>query len=463
MISLTSLVPTPSITLLAFFCMWLVRAASVHRRAKGGRMRRASGVVTVAILISGLAAIAGIRQSHSMSAQQGTVRTARADWPQWRGPNRDAAVPSFAPPARWPEQLTQRWKVEVGLGYATPLLVGDRVYMFSRQGDDEVMAAHDAASGRVLWRHAYPAPFTMNSGASRHNPGPKSTPVFANGRLYAIGMTGVVTAIDAASGKRLWQIPGGDVVPLYTTHAFSPLVDRGLVIFHVGGHNKGALTAFDANSGSVKWRWDGDGPGYGSPIAADFDGTRQIVTLTQQKVVGVEAATGALLWERPYETRSTTNSLTPLLYEGKVILGDAGHPLEALTVSKRESRWITEQVWANEEVPMRLSNAVLSDRTIFGLSTRNAGQYFAVDAATGKTLWTSEPRQAAQAAIIGAGPVLLSLENDGELVVFRNSRTAFEVLRRYKVSDTETWAPPVLSGARLFIKDDTTLSLWTID
>jgi outer membrane protein assembly factor BamB len=112
---------------------------------------------------------------------------------------------------------------------------------------------------------------------------------------------------------------------------------------------------------------------------------------------------------------------------------------------------------------MRLSNAVLADRTIFGLSTRNAGQYFAVDAGAGKTLWTSEPRQAAQAAIINAGPVLLSLENDGELVVIRTSRTAFEVVRRYKVSDTETWAPPVLSGSRVFIKDDTTLALWMID
>jgi outer membrane protein assembly factor BamB len=426
-------------------------------------MRGRGGVVTVAILISGLAFFAGIPRANSMSAQGRTAGAARADWPQWRGPNRDAAVASFAPPARWPEQLRQRWKVEVGLGYATPLRVGDRVYMFARQDDNEVMAAHDAASGRVLWRHAYPAPFTMNSGASRHNPGPKSTPVFANDRLYAIGMTGIVTAIDAGSGKQLWQVAGGDVVPLYTTHAFSPLVDRGLVIFHVGGHNKGALTVFDANSGSVTWRWDGDGPGYGSPIVAEFDGTRQIVTLTQQKVVGIEAATGALLWERPYETRSTTNSLTPILYEGKVILGDAGHPLEALTVSKRESRWVTEQVWANGDVPMRLSNAVLVDQTIFGLSTRNAGQYFAVDARTGKTLWTSEPRQAAQAALVSAGNVLLSLENDGELVVIRTSRTAFEVVRRYKVSDTETWAPPVLSGARLFIKDDTTLSLWTID
>jgi len=188
-----------------------------------------------------------------------------ADWPQWRGPNRDGTVASFTEPGAWPQNLTQRWKVEVGTGYATPLVVGNRIYMFSRQGENEVMSALDPATGNVLWRTSYPAPFTMQSAAARHGPGPKSTPVFSNGRLYSIGMTGVVTAFDAATGRQLWQKPGSETVPMYTTHAFSPLVDRGLVIFHVGGHNQGALTAYDVNTGAVKWSWNGDGPGYGSP------------------------------------------------------------------------------------------------------------------------------------------------------------------------------------------------------
>ena len=198
------------------------------------------------------------------------------------------------------ERLNQRWKIEVGLGYATPLVEDDRVYLFSRQGDDEVMSAIDADSGKVVWRTAYPAPFTMHGGAAAHGPGPKSTPVFSNGRLFAIGMTGIVTAFDAASGEEVWQKPGSSVVPMYTSHAFSPVVEAGTVIFHVGGHDQGALTAYDIDSGEVKWSWDGDGPGYGSPIVADFGGVRQVVTVTQAKVVGVEAATGALLWERPF-------------------------------------------------------------------------------------------------------------------------------------------------------------------
>ena len=161
--------------------------------------------------------------------------------------------------------------------------MGNRVYLFSRQDDDEVMRAIDADSGNVVWRTAYPAPFTMNSAATPHGKGPKSTPVFSGGRLFAIGMTGIVTAFDAASGRQVWQKPGSSVVPEYTSHAFSPVVEDGTVIFHVGGHDQGALTAYDVNSGEVQWSWDGDGPGYGSPIVADFGGVRQVVTVTQAR------------------------------------------------------------------------------------------------------------------------------------------------------------------------------------
>lgn len=384
------------------------------------------------------------------------------DWPQWRGPNRDGAVASFKELASWPERLTQRWKVQVGLGYATPLIVGNRVYMFSRQGENELMSGLDPASGKVLWQTGYPAPFTMNSAAARHGAGPKSTPVFADGSLYAIGMTGVVTAFDAATGKQLWQKPGSTVVPRYTTHAFSPVVEGRLVIFHVGGHDQGALTAFDVNTGDVKWSWSGDGPGYGSPIVADLSGTRQIITMTQGKVIGVEPATGALLWERAFVSSNFTNSATPIVYGQTVIVSNGG-PATAFTVTRRNNQWVTENVWENVDVPFRLTNGVIVGDVLFGLTTRNMGQYFSVDAKTGKTSWRSEGRQAGNAAISRAGELVLSLEDDGELVVFRGSPAGFEPLRRYKLADTDTWTQPAISGNRVFVKDVSTLALWTLN
>jgi hypothetical protein len=119
-----------------------------------------------------------------------------------------------------------------------------------------------------------------------------------------------------------------------------------------------------------------------------------------------------------------------------------------------------DTAWENTDVPMRLSDAVLAGDVLFGLSTRNSGQYFAVDVKTGKTLWTSEGRQAGHAAIARSGDLLFSLEEDGELIVARNSRTAFEPLRRYKVSDAATWAQPSYSGNRVFVKDVSSLTLW---
>jgi outer membrane protein assembly factor BamB len=385
------------------------------------------------------------------------------DWWQWRGPNRDGAIASFTEPKPWPEMLMQKWKVEVGPGYATPLAVGNRIFMFARQGENEVMSALDAATGKVLWQTGYPASFTMQKAAARHGPGPKSTPVFANGRLYSIGMTGVVTAYDAATGKQLWQKPGSTTVPMYTTHSFSPLVERGVVIFHVGGHNEGALTAYDVNTGDVKWSWRGDGPGYGSPVVADFAGTRQIVTITQGKLVSVDAASGALLWERDFASPNFTNSITPIVYGQTLIVGSGSIPTTAISVARQGNQWVTATAWENADVPVRMSNGVIVRDMLFSLSTRNMGQYFSVDAKTGKTLWTSEGRQAGNASLVRAGDVVFSLEDDGDLVVFRGSPTSFDVVKRYKVADADTWTQPTISGNRVFVKDLTTLALWTIN
>jgi outer membrane protein assembly factor BamB len=389
--------------------------------------------------------------------------TSGQDWPQWRGPNRDGAAASFAEPASWPERLVRQWKVEVGLGYAAPITVGNRVYMFTRQDSNEVMRALDAATGKVIWQTSYPAVFKPNPAATkRHGEGPKSTPTFANGRLYTLGMSGIVTAFDAGTGKQIWQKPGGPVEPLYHT-AMSPLVDRGLVILHVGGHNNGALTAFNADTGDVKWSWNGDGPSYGSPIVADIGGMRQVITTTQQNLVGVAAATGELLWQRPFAVRATRNAVTPVVHNQTVIVSGLEKSVTSFTVVRRNGQWTPEDVWENPEVTMDMSTGVVIGQMLFGFSPRNSGQFFAVDANTGKTLWLTEGRQADNAAVVRAGNVWMALEDDAELVVVRANAGKFEPLRRYTVAESATWAQPVISGQRVFIKDVSTVALWTLN
>jgi outer membrane protein assembly factor BamB len=342
----------------------------------------------------------------------------RGDWPQWRGPNRDGALASFTEPASWPERLTRKWKVEVGLGYATPILVGNRVYMFSRQADNEVLAAIDADTGARVWASSYPAPFTVSPPAARHEKGPKSTPTFAGGKLFTLGMTNIVTAFDAATGKRLWQKAASPTQPLYHT-AMSPLVDRGLMIVHVGGHNQGALNAYDVNTGAVQWHWDGDGPAYGSPVALDVDGTRQVVVFTQEHLVGVSAATGQLLWKRPFSTPHTQNAITPILYNQTVIVSGLDKGVAAFRIVKKNGGWDTENVWENSDVSLYMTNGVIVNGTLVGLSHKNSGQFFGLDAVTGKTAWTSAPRQATNAAITRAGDLLFVLKDDAELIVTR--------------------------------------------
>jgi outer membrane protein assembly factor BamB len=391
-----------------------------------------------------------------------TAQPPRPDWPQFRGPNRDGAVSAFAAPAAWPDRLTRKWKVDVGEGYATPILVGSRVYTFTRQRDGEVMQALDADTGKAVWRTSYPAPVKVNPAAEAHGPGPKSTPTFSNGRLYTLGMGGIVTAFDAASGRRLWQRPADPALPLYGTAA-SPLVDRGLVIVHVGGHDRGALTAFDAASGQVKWSWNGDGPSYASPIAADIDGVRQVITLTQESVVGVSAATGQLLWRRPFSTEFTQNIITPIVTGNTVIVAGYQKPTSALRIVHKGARWSTEQIWENAGVSLYMANPVLIGETLFGLSQRNSGQFFLIDAKSGRTVWTGTPREATNAAIVRAGDLVFALEDDAELIVGRVAGASFQPVKRYTVADSATWAQPVISGNRVFVKDASALALWTMD
>jgi outer membrane protein assembly factor BamB len=392
----------------------------------------------------------------------GGIAVHAQDWPQWRGPARDGAIASFNEPASWPAVLTKRWQVSVGSGYATPLVVGDRVYAFSREGEEEVLRALDAATGRQVWRASYPAVFSMNPATRQHGPGPKSTPTYADGRLFTLGMTGVLLAFDARDGRVLWQAPAPVVQPEYHT-AMSPVVDGTSVIVHVGGQDQGALTAFDVATGKVKWQWTGDGPAYGSPLVTTLGGVRQVVTFTQRNFVGVSAADGTLLWRRPYATPATTTAQTPVFHKDLVIESGRANGITAFRPTRTGSTWATPNVWHTDEVSVHMSDVVAVDGVIFGLSHLNRGQYFALDLDSGKVLWKGEPRRAEHAAIARAGRTLFSLEDDGELVVMRASTTGFEPVTRYEVASSATWAQPAITGNRIFVRDVSTVALWTLD
>jgi outer membrane protein assembly factor BamB len=248
---------------------------------------------------------------------------AAVDFPQWRGPNRDGVVGSVKLPAAWPDKLTRKWRMAVGEGHASPVLSAGRLYVFARQGENEILRAVDPAAGKVVWTSSNAAPYTVNPAATKHRKGPKSTPVVTGGRVVTLGISGILSVHDAATGKVLWRKEFGkefrETSPLYGA-AMSPIVVDGLVIAHVGGDGGGALTAFDLAAGAVRWRWAEDGPGYSSPVVVTVAGKRQVVTQSEKNIVSVDPKDGKAAWKIPFTTPYAQNSVTPLVHGDKLIL-----------------------------------------------------------------------------------------------------------------------------------------------
>jgi outer membrane protein assembly factor BamB len=388
---------------------------------------------------------------------------AAQDWNQWRGPARTGRAAAFKAPADWPERPKQAWKIPAGEGHASPVVQGARVYLFSRAGEQEALTAYNLADGRQLWRQAYDAPYRVNPAATSHGKGVKSTPLVHRGRIYTLGIGGILSAFDEA-GKLAWrkdfkgEFPSGS--PAFGA-SMSPVGDGDLVIAHVGGEGGGALTAFEAATGTVRWAWKGDGPGYASPIVADFGGVRQVITQSQSHVVAVSVADGRLLWQIPFTTDYEQNIVTPVAAAGLLVYSGLSKPTTAVRVELAGGKWSTTEVWKNADVPMYMSSPVEAGGILFGLTHRNRGQYFAVDMKTGRTLWTSQGRQGENAALVVAGTLLLAANTEGELVIVRQDPKAYGEVRRYTVAESPVWAHPVpTADGGVLIKDAGTLSYW---
>jgi outer membrane protein assembly factor BamB len=389
-----------------------------------------------------------------------TTTAAVADWPQWRGPARDGIASTFTAPTTWPAQLTKRWQATVGLGHSSPVVLGNRVIVHTRVANREIVNAYDLASGKQLWQDGIDAPYKMNEAATGHGPGPKATPLVANGRVFTFGISGIFSAHDLATGKLLWRKPATTPVQEYGTSS-SPIADGANVIAFLGGNDAGALTAMDAATGAIKWRWTGDGPGYTSPILATIGGVRQIITQSQNKLIGVNAADGRLLWETPLKTPYGQNVVTPLVVNDVVISAGLDNPTTAYWITAGLGKgWTATPRWRNEQLSMYMSSPAASGSTIFGLSNKNRGQFFAIDAASGKTLWVGKGREAENASIVRAGDYLLLATTNSELIVAKPSASAFEEIKRYTVADSAMWAHPAFTGRTIIVKDVDKLIVW---
>jgi outer membrane protein assembly factor BamB len=386
-----------------------------------------------------------------------------ADWDEWRGPHRDGTL--NAEPKAWPEKLNQKWKITVGEGHSSPILAAGSVYVFARQDGQETVLAVDPANGNVRWKQQYPAPYKMNPAATAHGEGPKSTPLYSRGKLYTLGISGILSSFDAETGKLRWRKEFShqfkNTSPDFGV-AVSPLIDNGLLIVHVGGSGQGALTAFDADSGQVKWSWNGDGPAYASPIVAELGGTRQVVTQTQKNVVAVSAASGQLLWKIPFTTTFDVNIVTPLVYHDTLIFSGLANGIMAVRPVRKGAEWTAEKVWQTKDESMNMSSPVITGDLLFGFSHLQKGQLFCLDPRTGTTLWQGPPRDGDNAALLVSPTALVVLKDDGEMIVARPNGKSLDVIRRYTVADSSTYAHPVVLADGVLVKDVKTLTRWSV-
>lgn len=388
---------------------------------------------------------------------------ASAEWSQWRGANRDGILGEFSAPEIWPERLKKIWSVEVGGGDSSPIVSDRRVYVHSRQGEcNEVVTAIDLDSGRILWRDSYgdvshSPPW---HGAESRDRGPFSTPSFHDGVLYTFGVTQVLSAYNSETGKLLWRRDFAKQLGFGTST--SPMVEEGCCIVHEGWAKEGALTAFDATTGDVAWRWDGDAPSYSSPILTELAGMKQIVAVTRKNCVGVSPATGEIFWEIPFIHPWEENIATPVRYGDTIVVSNV-EGTRAIRVSKDGDSWLAEEIWHNPDVPTYTGSPVLVGDLLYGFSNDDGGMFYCLDPRSGKTVWTSEGYQGEHASVVSAGEVLFCLTGDAELIIIRRSDKGFEPLARYMVADSPTWAHPVFVGKRFLVKDASTLTLWSME
>lgn len=382
------------------------------------------------------------------------------DWPQWRGIGRDGKVTGFKEPSSWPAELKQEWKINVGYGDATPALSGNKIFLNTRQGADEVILCLDAATGKELWKNQY-ASAALTGPASSH-PGPRSTPAVAEGKVVTFGATAILSCLDANTGKLLWrrENPANAFPQFYT--GMSPLIVDNLCIVHAGTNDNGQVIALDLKTGNEKWIWSGDGPAYASPSIMTFEGRKHLIVQTEKNLLALDLADGKLLWQvvTPVQQRYY-NCVSPYIDGQTIYYTGQGTGIKALKVEKSGKEYVTKELWSNSGVGAKWNTPVLKDGFLYGFTDQK--RIYCLNASTGQTAWIDNAVNGDFATIVDCGSVIIGLPVTSNLIVFKPESAAYAEVAKYKVSDTPIYSYPVVAGNLIYIKDVENLILFKIN
>jgi outer membrane protein assembly factor BamB len=366
-------------------------------------------------------------------------------------------IPAAVMPKQWPAAIKKGWSVEIGEGYSSPVVADGRVYLHSRRDPDEIVTAIDLGTGKVLWQQKYQSEFKKNQYATQMAKGPNSTPLVVGARLYTLGVTGILTAWNVSDGTVAWRNDYSasiDTSKLFCGTAMSPMLEGGALIVHVGSDvHGGRVLALDPATGKERWVSKGAGPGYASPLAVTIDGIRQIITMTNGSIIGIDAGTGTALWSIPFPDEWHENIVTPIWTGSALIVSGTRQGTHAYALANTSGKWQPKQVWRNADVTMYTVSPVFAGGTIYGMSNKRRGHFVALDAETGSVKWATQGRDGNHASILQSTDHLVMLTDGAVLIVARRTPGGFKEEKRYELGTGATWTMPIMLADGLLVRD----------
>lgn len=396
--------------------------------------------------------------------------TTPGDFPQFLGPRRDARLTGLRLRRDWqasPPRLV--WRREIGAGWSTLAAVNGFAVTLEQRGNDELVTCYEVATGKPRWFHAVPGRHqTLPGGA-----GPRSTPTIDQGRVYALGATGILRCLDGATGRPIWTddllarigvTPEEDMSVIAWGRASSPLIVDDLVVVPLGGRAtppRISLIAFNKVTGRMAWMGGDCQASYSSPVLTTLAGRRQILVVNQDFVSSHDPATGHTLWKHPWPGSSSSNAnvsqAVPVPNDRVLLSKGYGGGAKLLQISHTDSdEWKVAEVWANRRVlHTKFCNVVLHGEHIYGLSD---GILECVELASGRRVWTSGRRVwkeggYGQGQVLGVEDLLLVQAESGEVALVEATPSGHLELGRFTALDGKTWNNPSLYGRYLLVRN----------
>ena len=389
-----------------------------------------------------------------------TAPAQSSDWAQWGGPQRNFKSDAKGLATAWPATGPRRvWQRELGEGYSAIAATGGMLFTMYRKGDNEVAVALDAATGKTLWEYSYAAPFSPEYDMS-NGPGPHATPLVSGNLVFTSGATGKLNCLDKKTGKVLWS---HDLLSEFhgtlrvNGYSCSPIAYKDEIVMMVGGPSS-SLIAFNRKDGSVIWKKHDFKNSTSSPIVINVDGQDQLVAFMYSEIVGVDPSNGELLWSHPHPVEYGLNTSTPVWGPDNLLFISSGYNggSRVLKLKRTGDKTTVEEVWAHSLMRVHFSNAVRVGDVVYGSSGDfGPAPFTAVDVKTGKVMWRN--RSFPRASFLFADGRFIILDEDGHLLLATATAEGLTVTSKVELLNNQSWTVPSLSGTRLYLRDRKTI------